>query len=82
MGGAGSGSSAARGEPGAVLDKVLRSVDTSGADCHLVSHELEVITLSQMYGGGSGLRPEAPSPPSGGLGVCVTGRRAVSRSCT
>jgi uncharacterized protein YlxP (DUF503 family) len=49
-----------------VLDKVLRSVDTSGADCHLVSHELEVLTLSQMYGGARPERTLAEAESAGG----------------
>jgi uncharacterized protein YlxP (DUF503 family) len=50
-----------------VLDKVLHSVDTSGAECHLVSHELELLTLSQMYGGGGSLRPERTLAEAEGL---------------
>ncbi|WP_373046041.1 DUF503 domain-containing protein [Vulgatibacter sp.] len=35
-----------------VLDKVLRSVEEGGAEAFVVSHELEILTLSEMYGGG------------------------------
>lgn len=35
-----------------VLDKVLRCVEESGAEAFVVSHELELLTLAQMYGVG------------------------------
>jgi len=41
-----------RGFVGEVLDKVLHSVEEGGADAFVVSHEVEVLTLSEMYGGG------------------------------
>jgi len=37
---------------GAVLEKVLRSVEAGGAEALVVSHEVEVLTLSEMYGSG------------------------------
>ena len=41
-----------RGFGGEVLDKVLHSVEEGGADAFVVSHEVEILTLSEMYGGG------------------------------
>jgi len=35
-----------------VLDKVLHSVEEGGAEAFVVSHELELLTFSEMYGGG------------------------------
>ncbi len=35
-----------------VLDKVLRSVEEGGSEGFVISHELEILTLSDMYGGG------------------------------
>jgi uncharacterized protein YlxP (DUF503 family) len=35
-----------------VLDKVLRSVEEGGSESFVVSHELEILTFSDMYGGG------------------------------
>lgn len=35
-----------------VLEKVLRSVEEGGAQAFVVSHEVEILTLSEMYGGG------------------------------
>lgn len=35
-----------------VLDKVLRSVEEGGADAFVISHELELLTFSDMYGEG------------------------------
>ena len=37
-----------------VLDKVLRAIDESGVQAVIVDHELEILTLSEMYGAGSG----------------------------
>ena len=41
-----------------VLDKVLASVDEGGAECLIASHQLELHSVSDMYGGGMGLAPE------------------------
>ena len=37
---------------GSILEKVLRSVDESTVEAFVVSHEVEILTFSEMYGGG------------------------------
>jgi uncharacterized protein len=41
-----------------VLDKVLHSVVEGVPECVVTSHELELLTVSGMYGRGGGLTPE------------------------
>ncbi len=41
-----------------VLDKVLRSVEESGAEAHVASHELELLNIADMYGVAGSLKPE------------------------
>lgn len=36
-----------------VLDKVLRSVEEGGAEAFVVSHDLELLTFADLYGGGA-----------------------------
>jgi hypothetical protein len=50
-----------------VLDKVLHAVDMSGAECQVVSSELELTSYSDMYGGGNGLLPERTLAEAEGL---------------
>jgi uncharacterized protein YlxP (DUF503 family) len=41
-----------------VLDKVLRSVEEGGAEAHVVSHEMELVSIADMYGVSGSLKPE------------------------
>ena len=50
-----------------VLDKVLRAVDESGAEALLVSHDLEILTLSEMYGTSHGVGPQRTLAEAEGL---------------
>lgn len=55
-----------------VLDKVLRSVEEGGADAFVVSHDLELLTIADMYGGnGERTLAEAEGLP-GPLGLDET----------
>jgi uncharacterized protein YlxP (DUF503 family) len=41
-----------------VLDKVLRSVEESTAEAHVISSEMELVTVADMYGAAGSLKPE------------------------
>lgn len=55
-----------------VLDKVLRSVEEGGAEAHVVSHEIELLSIADMYGTAGSLKPERTlaeaEAAAGGLG--------------
>lgn len=50
-----------------VLDKVLRSVEEGGAEAWVVSHDIEILSFADMYGG-AGERTLAEAEGLGGPG--------------
>ncbi|WP_050724526.1 DUF503 domain-containing protein [Vulgatibacter incomptus] len=50
-----------------VLDKVLRSVDESGVEAWVVTHQLEITTVGDVYGGIPGVGPERTLAEAEGL---------------
>lgn len=41
-----------------VLDKVLRAVEEGSAEAHVISHEIELLSIADMYGTAGSLKPE------------------------